>query len=1852
MDHHSDTSPDVVNDHQTKVIFFNNEFPSDDLRDLFRRLQRHSKDKRFRYLNTFLEECTAVVKDEARRLPQHVQNLIPYFATVLTLVEHGDFRQGPLGAAMESVILCVLELGMLIGHYEAQGLEYDLLSCNTSLAGLSFGLMAGAAVSVSTSLADLAYTGAESVRIAFRLGVHVDEISRKLESRELGASLDSWAYVVAEKSQEEVQHELDRFNTETVGLHISDRWLQIILIVSKSNPELTKVFISAADKTSVIVSGPPSRLKAVFKWSQVLRYCEFHPLPEYDGLCHAAHLYSEADINFVVNGSEPKILRSRSVQIPLLSPRTGRPFPAQCAGDLFQQIGAELLTGIIYLDNVTAGILSHIAGSGSPECEIEVFRTSSKSKGLLSKIESELPQVKATQQDLISWVLQDFEPRIPRTPQQSKLAVVGMSCRLPGGANDLELYWKLMEEGRDVHTRVPADRFDLATHYDPTGQTENATQTPFGNFIDKPGLFDAAFFNMSPREATETDPMHRLALVTAYEALEMSGYAPNRTASTNLGRIGTYYGQVSDDWRELNACQNISIYAIPGGQRSFASGRINYFFKFRGPSFNIDTACSSSAATINAACSSLWAGDVDTAVVGGLNVITDPDNYAALGNGHFLSQTGQCKVWDKDADGYCRADGVASIIIKRLEDAVADNDNIIATILSGATNHSAEAVSITHPHAGAQKANYSRVMQHAGIDPLDVSYVELHGTGTQAGDAVESESVSSVFAPLTPRRRADQRLRLGAVKSNIGHSEAAAGIASFVKLLLMYQKNAIPPHVGIKTEINPTIPTDLEARNIGLNMENTPWPKVAGKKRYAIVNSFGAHGGNTTFLLEDAPEKQKIGQDPRSSYPVTVSAKSKQSLKNNIEALLAHMAEHPDINLGDLSYTLCARRTHHNNRVTTSVSTVDQLRKFLESSLETWSSIRPVPVEPPSVVFTFTGQGAFYNGLGAQLFQDFPYYRSQVEQLDHLSRQFGFPSVIPALDGDLEETPSPLVTQLTIVIVEIALARFWMNLGIMPSAVIGHSLGEYSAMVVAAVLSAADAIYLAGKRAEQTLACCELGSHVMLSVRASVDDIRKHSDGNEAFEVSCINGPSDTVISGVKADIEATHKALERNTIKCTKLDIPFAFHTAQMDPVLEPFEQLAGHVTFKAPSIPFLSPLLGEDVFDGKTINAKYLRRATREPVNFVGALRAAQEQGIINEKTVWIDVGPHPVCGAFIKSQIPEAKVISSLRRNEDNFATLSRSLAMLHTEGVPVSFNEYFQPYEKSHALLTLPKYKWNEKDHWIPYLGTWTLDKAHIRDNLNKPPSLGSINSLSSSLRTSLVHNVISEEIDGSIAKLTAISDIMHPGFLGAVNGHMMNGCGVATSVSQTLRSSTDGKKKMLTGAQSIWADVTLTLGEYLYKRMVPNTKEVHMNVTEMEVLQAQVAQKVTSSPQLLQMEAELDLDEQAMTVHWYNIMPDNSRAPEFFASTTVFFEDPATWQTEWERITHLVKGRIDSLSQMAAKGQASKLSKSMAYTLFENVVEYTDEYRGMESVVINDYEAFADITLVPERHGTWHTPPHWIDSLCQLAGLIMNGSDASNTKDYIYVGPGSETFRLSKPLEPSASYRSYVHMFPTKEQNMYAGDLYIFQNEVIIGMVGGIKFRRVPRLLMGHFFSAPDMVARDTKTTAGHAASAPAPKPPAPTTAPAKSAPASKGSKRSKGAKAAGLAPIVIPSDDSSSASETHQPSTAPTSPGSPPQHDDTKPDTSDKLSEATTEAGTVSDSAVVNDCINLIARETCLPVSELVDSATFVEIGVDSLMSLVLSEKFRKELRVEVKSSLFLECPTVGELRGWLEMNC
>lgn len=348
------------------------------------------------------------------------------------------------------------------------------------------------------------------------------------------------------------------------------------------------------------ISGPPSRLKYIFRLSDFFRDRKFVALPVYGGMCHAGHIYNREHVFSIVRTDSIILLNSSSSpRIPIFSPSTGRPFPVKTAMELFENIIWEILTQQIQWDKVVNGVVERTRNIEATRVQALVFRISLPIHDLLETVKSELKPVEVTTEDLVAWIGKEtIDNAPPAGPSRSKIAIVGMSCRMPGGATDTEKFWELLEKGLDVHKKIPADRFDVETHFDPAGKRVNASHTPYGCFIDEPSLFDAPFFNMSPREAQQTDPMQRLALVTAYEALERAGYVPNRTAATNLHRIGTFYGQASDDYREVNTAQDISTYFIPGGCRAFGPGRINYFFKFSGPSFSIDTACSSSLATI------------------------------------------------------------------------------------------------------------------------------------------------------------------------------------------------------------------------------------------------------------------------------------------------------------------------------------------------------------------------------------------------------------------------------------------------------------------------------------------------------------------------------------------------------------------------------------------------------------------------------------------------------------------------------------------------------------------------------------------------------------------------------------------------------------------------------------------------------------------------------------------------------------------------------------------------------------------------------------------------------------------------------------------------------------------------------------------------------------------------------------------------------------------------------------------------------------------------------------------------------------------------------------------------------
>ncbi|KAI9727729.1 MAG: Non-reducing polyketide synthase PKS8-1 [Chrysothrix sp. TS-e1954] len=1787
-----------------EVVYFSNEFPTDDLQKLFRRITNHSKDRGHPLLAQLISEITWAIKEELRWLPTSLRQSIAPFDSVLSWAECTELREGILGSSVDGVLLIVIQLAMYLGYAEHDYNNTGELP-ETCLAGLGIGLLASTAVSRSRNLGHLPLAGADAARLAFRLGVRVHAVSEKLEARESSGSPDSWAYVVHNVDPVAATEELELINS------------------SKEIPRTGRVFVSAVSQTSVTISGPPTRLKGIFNKSRFFRDTKFVALPVYGGPCHAPHIYGKEDTQSIVHGSQLNASGERPRQmIPVYSTSTGRPYPAKDATQLIESVVSELLTEGIYWDRVIEGLIDRARCTLASDTVIYGFGNSIPLRDLQSALTNALPALPISNRNLIALTFQD-EPRytMPRSPAQAKLAIVGMSCRLPGGADSTDKFWDVLENALDVSRRIPADRFNVDTHYDPTGKQPNKTMTQYGCFIDNPGLFDAPFFNMSPREAQVVDPQMRLSLVTAYEALEQSGYVGNRTAATQSQRIGTYYGQAADDYREVNQGQEVSTYYIPGGCRAFGPGRINYFFKFAGPSYSIDTACSSGLAAIEVACQSLWKGEVDTAVAGGVNLLTNPDGFAGLCNGHFLTKGhNACKTWDATADGYCRADGVGSLVLKRLEDAEADNDNVLGIVLGAGTNHSAQAVSITHPHAGHQAYLSRQVLRNAGIDPLDVSYVELHGTGTQAGDKEEMEGIIDVYAPSAKRRRGDQPLHLGAVKANVGHGESVAGATALIKVLLMLQKNAIPPHIGIKTAINPNFPKDFDRRNVHIPMKMEPWPRPIGRKRIAVVNNFGAAGGNTTMLLEDAPARPVTDPDPRQSHVVAVSAKMRISLSGNIERLLAHLRENPDVSLSNLSYTTTARRSHHGFRVAIVASDAPSLSRQLSSSLEKIDSIQSVERSgSPPIAFTFTGQGASHKSMNLELYRDQTTFREHIQDLDSLARTQGFPSFMPALDGSSpkDHAHSPVVTQLALVCTEIALSKYWASLGVKPDIVVGHSLGEYAAMHVAGVITAADAIFMVGRRAQMLEEKCQAGSHTMMAVRASLVQIAESSQGR-SYTIACINSASDTVLSGTKEEMDAVAIPLQVAGFRCIKLDVTFAFHSQQTDPILDDFEALAkAGVVFREPDMPVISPLLGRVVFDSKTLNANYVRRATRETVNLLSAMESAQSMSSISEETVWVEIGPHPVCTGFVKAICPSSRLaVPSFHRDEDNWKTLANSMASLHLAGVPVGWNEFHRPFERRLRLLDLPTYAWNEKKYWLQYNGDWCLTKGNTfydAETKASAPALLTGKASTSELQTSTVHQIIDQRIEGQSGTVVVRSDLMQTDFLGAANGHRMNNCGVVTS--------------------SIHADIAYTLGTHLYRKFHHKAKNVNMEIANLVVTKGLVARSRTTSPQVIQVTAATsDISSGVVGLTWQNVDNDDLE-PESFATATIRYGDAAQWLSSWTPLAHLIHSRIEALERLAEDGKANRFSCSMAYTLFAaNLVDYAGKYRGMQSVVMHELEGFANVELTSKEGGVWTVPPYFIDSVAHLAGFIMNCSDAMDARNSFCVTPGWESMRFAQPLVAGNKYRSYVKMIPTTEDpSIYLGDVYVMHENVIVGMVGGIQFRRYPRVLLSRFFSPPDKasapegkvpIARPTDT----AAIAVAPAPPA------------RGEEHIVVTGDTSVGMIVsqdesVPSALSSNVSST--PLKAPV------------PAVAKTASVAVVPTG--NSESIANKALMLISTEAGLELSDLEDDASFNNLGIDSLMSLVVAEKLRINLDVKVGGSLFLDYPTVGDLRKWLE---
>ncbi|MGG6240881.1 alpha/beta fold hydrolase [Nodosilinea sp. AN01ver1] len=868
------------------------------------------------------------------------------------------------------------------------------------------------------------------------------------------------------------------------------------------------------------------------------------------------------------------------------------------------------------------------------------------------------------------------------------IAIVGMACRLPAAPN-LQAYWRLLSEGQDAIREVPADRWNVEAFYDADPQAVGKTYCRWGGFLDGVDQFDPALFGIAPREAPYIDPQQRLFLESVWEALEDAGIVPHTLGGQPVGVFAAAstldYGQML-----LQGPEVVGTYTATGLASTMVANRVSYLLNLQGPSLTVDTACSSSLVAVHLACQSLWTGESSLALAGGVNLMLTPTITVGFSKLTALSPDGRCKAFDAAANGFVRSEGVGTVVLKRLGQALADGDRIYALIRGSATNQDGRTNGLTAPNPAAQEAVVKAAYERAGIPLQQVDYIEAHGTGTLLGDPIEAKALGNVFSPC---RSLEQPIRMGSVKSNIGHTEAAAGIASLIKVALCLRHRTLVPSLHFHTP-NPYIPFDQIPLRVQQQCE--PWAE-AENMAIAGVSSFGFGGTNAHVALQAAPIFTTAPALERPLHLFCLSARSQSALAAYAQTMATALSQMPQANLGDICHTANAGRTAFEHRLALLAPDLPTL----VTALQQYAPPRSAPdyAPPPGVVFLFTGQGSQYVGMGRQLYDTQPVFRAAIDRCNELLQPYldrSLQSLLFGEDGDgLDSPAAPLhqtgYTQPALFALEYALAQLWMAWGIRPAAVMGHSVGEYVAACVAGVLSLEDGLRLMALRGRLMQTLPANGS--MVAVFADADTVAAALPST--VSLATLNGPDNTVIAGPQTDLEAVIDDLHSQGIRTKPLQVSHAFHSALMDPILNVFEQSAQGINFHAPTLPLVSNLTGEFVGPDLPMDARYWRRHARQPVRFAEAIATLQAAG----HTLFLEVGPHPVLSAMGKRCVAQNSHtwLPSLRRGQSDWHTLLTSLGHLYQQGLTIDWASFDRPYQRQ--WLSLPTYPFQRQRYWI-------------------------------------------------------------------------------------------------------------------------------------------------------------------------------------------------------------------------------------------------------------------------------------------------------------------------------------------------------------------------------------------------------------------------------------------------------------------------------------------------------------------------------------------------------------------------
>jgi acyl transferase domain-containing protein/acyl carrier protein len=883
---------------------------------------------------------------------------------------------------------------------------------------------------------------------------------------------------------------------------------------------------------------------------------------------------------------------------------------------------------------------------------------------------------------------EDSAPRAaasaPRPAEaRAAIAVVGMAARLPGAA-DVAAYWQLLVEGRDAIVEVPRSRWDNKKEYSADPDAPGKIVTRYGGFVDRVDEFDAAFFDIAPPEARLMDPQQRLLLEVHWEALEDAGIDPRRLAETDCG---FFVGMFSHDYETLIARApdvEVGAYFATGNSASIAAGRLAYFFGTHGPALTIDTACSSSLVAVHQAMRSLRSGECDTALASGVSLMLSPRLSAAFSKAGMLAPDGRCKTFSADANGYVRSEGCAAVVLKRLDDAVRDGDRVLAVLRGSAINQDGASNGITAPNMTAQQRLLRRALDDAGVVAADIDYIEAHGTGTSLGDPVEFDALKGVFGADSQRRQA---LWLGSAKTNIGHAEAAAGLAGLIKVVLAMQHRTLPPHLHFTA---PNQHIDLESLPARIPIVATEF-RSHGRPLRAGISSFGFSGTNAHVVVEAAPSVPATAVSPRAAYVLPLSAKTDGALEALIGRYADWFAANPAVDLADACYTAAVGRAHHARRAAFVASTAAELTGGLRERLR--ARVVGAAAGSPRVAFVFTGQGSQYADMARELATSEPVFRAALAECQEgLADELERPLEEILFGGDSIDATE--LAQPALFAVEYALAKTFESWGVQPAAVMGHSVGEYVAACIAGVFSLRDALKLIAARGRLMGALPRDGA--MIAVLGRVPDLGTVLAGAADVAVAAYNGPENVVLSGRRAAVEDIGRKLEQAGAKIVPLQVSHAFHSPLMTPILSTFKEIVRWAALTPPRLPLVSNVSGG--FAGPEIaKPDYWARHIREPVRFVDGIRTLLDGGI----NVLLEIGPHPVLSqlgeACVGAEAAAVRFVPTLKRGVADAAALAHSVAALYECGVDIDWRAVHSSARGSK--VALPSYAWQRKRYWF-------------------------------------------------------------------------------------------------------------------------------------------------------------------------------------------------------------------------------------------------------------------------------------------------------------------------------------------------------------------------------------------------------------------------------------------------------------------------------------------------------------------------------------------------------------------------